>query len=103
MKGKYIMKKPKPVQPFKSLEEETDFWDTHDLSAVVKNPKISISKLLLLEPKKEVVMTLRVQKSVKEKIENLAKIKGLNVTTLARMWLIEKLTEEESVKKHSQV
>src|SRR3990172_1020664 len=95
MKGKYIMKKPKPVQPFKSLEEDTDFWDTHDLSAVIKNPKISISKLLLLEPKKEVVMTLRLQKSVKDKIERLAKVKGLNLTTLSRMWLIEKLKDAE--------
>jgi hypothetical protein len=40
-------------------------------------------------------MTLRVQKVVKDKIENLARRKGLNSATLSRMWLIEKLTEVE--------
>lgn len=89
------MKRPKPIKPFKTLEEEANFWDTHDVSELFKNPKTPLSKLLSLEPKKEVVMTLRVQKAVKDKIENLARRKGLNSATLSRMWLIEKLTEAE--------
>ncbi len=98
------MKKPKPIKPFRNLDQEAKFWNTHDLGKILEDPETPISKLLLIEPKKEVMMTLRVQKSVKDKIEKLAKIKGLNLTTLSRMWLIEKLTEEEEVlKKHSKV
>ena len=89
------MNRPKPIKPFKTLEEEANFWDTHDLSAVFKDPKTPLSKLLEIEPKKEVIMTLRVQKVVKEKIDKLAKVKGLNPSTLSRMWLIERLTKEE--------
>lgn len=91
------MKRPKPIKPFKTLEEEAKFWDTHDVSKIFKNPKTSLSELLSLEPKKEVVMTLRVQKVVKDKIDKLAKTKGLNPTTLSRMWLVERLTKEEGL------
>jgi len=89
--------KIKTIKPFKNLEEEARFWDTHDISSAVKNPKISLSKLLSMEPKKEVVVTVRIQKAVKEKIESYARQKGLNPATLSRMWLIEKLHEVEKI------
>lgn len=91
------MTKIKPIRPFKSLEEEANFWDTHDVSRIFKNPKISLSELLSLEPKKEVVMTLRVQKVVKDKIDKAAKTRGINPATLSRMWLVERLTKEEGL------
>lgn len=87
--------KVKPIKPFKTLEEEANFWDTHDLSKVIKNPKTPLSKLDLLEPRKEVVMTLRLQKSVKKRIDYCARQKGINPATLSRMWLIEKLQEAD--------
>ena len=90
------MKRPKPIKPFKTLEEEANFWDTHDTSKIFENPKISVSELLELEPKKDVVMTVRVQKAVKDRIEKMARIKGVNSTTLSRMWLIERLIKEDS-------
>ena len=31
------------------MDEEAEFWDTHDLSEVSKNPKVSISKLAKLK------------------------------------------------------
>jgi len=91
------MKSPKPIKPFKTLEEEANFWDTHDVSKIFKNPKISLSELLSLEPKKEVIMTLRVQKVVKDKIDKAAKTRGINPATLSRMWLVERLTKEEGL------
>jgi len=96
-----MIKRPKPIKPFRTLDEEAEFWDTHDLSKIIKNPKTPLSELLSIEPKKEVVLTLRLQKTVKNKINKLARIKGINPATLARMWLIEKLLEEENSKKHS--
>lgn len=39
------MRKIKPIKPFKSLDEEANFWDTHDTSKIFKNPKTPISKL----------------------------------------------------------
>ena len=45
------MKKIKPIKPFKNLEDEANFWDTHDTSEIFKNPKVSLSKLTKLKIK----------------------------------------------------
>ncbi|OGG07205.1 hypothetical protein A3D05_01640 [Candidatus Gottesmanbacteria bacterium RIFCSPHIGHO2_02_FULL_40_24] len=89
------MNKPKPIKPFKTVEEEAKFWDTHDITKLMKNPKTPLSKLLPLEKEKQTVLTVRLQKSVKNKLEQVAKSKGINPSTLSRMWLIEKLYEIE--------
>jgi len=83
--------RPKPIPPFKTLEEEANFWDTHDLSLIFKNPKTSLSKLPLLEKEKTDTLVVRLQKKLKDRLERVARSKGLNISTLARMWLVEKL------------
>lgn len=85
--------KPKPIPPFKTLDEEADFWDTHDTSALFVNPKTPLSELPLLETEKEDSLTVRLQKSVKSKLARIARAKGISVGTLSRMWLIEKLSQ----------
>lgn len=85
------MRRLKPIKPFKTLEEEAEFWDTHDVSAIFRNPKTPLTKLLRFESEKQEIMTLRLQKSVKSKLENIAHSMGMNPSTLARIWLIEKL------------
>ena len=92
----HIMKKakfvrPKSIPPFKTLDEEADFWDTHDWSPIFKNPKTPLSKLPLLEKEKEDILTVRIQHSIKERLTKAARVKGINPTTLARMWIIERL------------
>jgi predicted phosphatase len=82
--------RPDPIPPFKTLDEEADFWDTHDLSEFGKVP---LMKLPLLENEKEESLTVRLQKSVKMKLTRVARSKGINVGTLTRMWLIEKLSQ----------
>lgn len=81
----------KPIKPFKTLDEEAEFWDTHDVSAIFANPQTPLSSLPLIEKEKEEMLTIRIQKSIKTKITKLAHSKGINPTTLARMWLIEKV------------
>lgn len=85
--------KPKPIPPFKTLDEEAKFWDTHDVSALFDYPNTPLTKLPLLETEKEESLTVRVQKSVKVKLMRVARAKGVNVGTLTRMWLIEKLSQ----------
>lgn len=89
------MNKPKPIKPFKSLDEEAKFWDNHDISKLMENPDTPLSKLLPLDQEKQEIMTLRLQKSVKGKIDKIARAKGINPSTLSRMWLIEKVQEHE--------
>lgn len=85
------MNRPKPIKPFKTLDEEADFWDTHDTSLLFNNPGFPLDKLPLLEVEKEEALTVRLQKSVKKKLTSIARRKGIGPTTLARMWIIEKL------------
>lgn len=43
--------KIKPIKPFKTLEEEAKFWDSHDTSEIFRNPKVLLSKLTKLKNK----------------------------------------------------
>ena len=80
MKGGIIMNKQKPIKPFKSLEEEAKFWDTHDITKLMENSNTPLSKLLPLDAEKQEVMTLRLQKSVKGKIDIIGQsIRGMAV------------------------
>lgn len=88
------MNKPKPIKPFKNLEEEANFWDTHDVTELIKDNKTALSSLPLIEREKEETITIRLQKSVKEELRTIAQQKGINPSTLSRMWIIEKLQEQ---------
>lgn len=85
------MTRPKPNKPFKTLDEEADFWDTHDTSALFSNPNFPLMDLPLLEPEKEEVLSIRIQRLVKEKLTQIARSRGIGATTLARMWILERL------------
>ena len=61
------------MPPFKTLDEEANFWDTHDLSEFGTVP---LMNLPLLESEKEESLTLRLQKSVKVKLTKVARAKG---------------------------
>ena len=85
------MKRKKEIIPkFKSLEEEANFWDTNsfaDYWGEFKDVKVIID----LKKPKDDTLIVRLQKGFRNQLEKIARSKGLNVSTLARMWLIEKL------------
>jgi len=88
------MKRPKPIKPFKSLDEEAYFWDTHDFSALFDKPKTPLYDLPRIKEDKGEIMTIRVEKSLKKAIKKVAKAKGINQATISRMWIIEGLRKE---------
>lgn len=92
------MYKPKPIKPFKTLDDEADFWDTHDTSPLFINPKTPLEELPLMDPEKIDTLTIRMQRSVKEDLSKEAWAKGISVSTLARMWLIERVAIEKAQK-----
>jgi len=89
MKKKEINKKSK-IPEFKSLEEEAEFWDTHDFIDFEDETEDVEIIWEVDKPRKE-TLVLRVQKDIKDKLKKVARQKGLNTSTLARMWLMEKL------------
>lgn len=91
-KGDWFMKKKKinKIPTFKTIEEEAKFWDTHSFADYWSELKDVDLAVELHKPKEE-TLVLRLQKNVKDRLERVAKQKGLNVSALARMWLMERL------------
>lgn len=75
-----------------SYEEEAKWWDSHDLGDYWDEME-EVDIVFDLKKPKEKTLVVRLQEDVKNRIEKIAQRKGLNVSTLARMWLLEKLRQ----------
>ena len=83
--------KPKePIPEFKTIQEEAEFWDTHDVGEYLNDFERIDVELQLEKPKEENIV-VRVQKPIKDRLERIARRKGLNISSLTRMWIMEKL------------
>ncbi len=85
-----MRKKKSRIPRFKSIEGEAKFWDTHSFADYwdeFENVEIIFD---LAKPKEETLI-LRLQKETKEKLEKEAKKKGLSTSSLARLWLTQRL------------
>lgn len=82
----------KPMPPFKTLEEEANFWDNHDITEDIdENTKIGFHKA----PKTD-TLTIRFDTQDIQKLRKEAFQLGIGPTTLARMWVREKLKQERA-------
>ena len=93
MKKKNITKKKFKFPDFSkmSYEEEANWWDTHDFTEFWDELE-DVDIVFELDKPRTESLVLRIQKDIKEKLQKIARSKGLNVSTLARMWLMEKLS-----------
>ena len=84
------MKKKNRIPKFKTYKEEVKFWDTHNITDFTDETE-DVDIIFELDKPRNETLIVRLQKDFKDKLEKTARTKGLNVSTLARMWLIEKL------------
>lgn len=75
-----------------SYEEEARWWDKHDFTEFWDELE-DVDIVVELDKPRDETIVLRVQKEVKDRLDKFAKGLGLNLSTLARMWLMEKLQE----------
>ena len=81
----------KPIPPFKTLEEEAHFWDTHSVV-----DKINQGTLVgFHKANKTHTITIRFQPEHLKILREKAIQVGIGPTTLARMWILEHLKEQE--------
>lgn len=85
-----MKKKKSRIPDFKTYEEEAHFWDTHDITDFEDETE-DVEIVFELDKPRNEMLVLRLQKNIKDKLERIARNHGLNVSTLARMWLMEKL------------
>ncbi len=78
------------IPKFKSLEEEAKFWDMHSVTDFEDETEDVEIVLDLAKPRTD-TLVLRIQKKLKDQLSKVAKKKGLNASTLARIWIAEKL------------
>ena len=76
------------IPEFANFQEEAEFWDTHDLSDYwdeLKPVKVKFAKNL------SEGITIRLDAKTLEELREQAHSKGIGPTTLARMWILERL------------
>ena len=86
------------IPAFASVEEEAAFWDTHDFTDFVAE-----SSLVQITVGQELAerLTLRLDHEDRQELVRRAKAKGVGPSTLARIWLKERLTQEAEAERHS--
>lgn len=77
----------KPIKPFKTLEEEANFWDTHSIVDKIDEGTLAGFH----QANKTHTITIRFQPKYLQVLREKAFNLGIGPTTLARMWLMEKL------------
>ncbi len=90
-------KTQKQIPDFTSIEEEAEFWDTHDFTDYeheLEPVEFEIAKPL----KSTWMLSIRLDKETFDALQSIAKPKGLGASTLARMWI---LAELERVRKNA--
>jgi hypothetical protein len=80
------------IPNFTSREEEAKWFDTHDLAEYWDELEPVDIEFALEKPKEENIV-VRLQKPIKERLEQVARRKGLNTSSLTRMWIMEKLQQ----------
>lgn len=86
------------IPAFHSIEEEAAFWDTHDFTdfAAESTPvQVAVGQDLAER------LTLRLDHTDRQQLVTLAREKGIGPSTLARMWLKERLRKEAEAEARS--
>ena len=90
MSNKSVVKKNK-IPSFKSYAEEAKFWDRHsttDFENEFRPVKVKLAKNL------SQAITVRFDPEALAKLSFQARDRGIGPTTLARMWVLERLKQE---------
>jgi hypothetical protein len=83
-----------PVPAVDSIEEEAEFWDTHDLTDLIKEGAEEIE--LVLGPDFGSPLPVRLAPNDRKELDRRAGDMGVEPSTLARMWIEERLKKVAS-------
>lgn len=78
------------IPAFQDIEEEAAFWDTHDVTEFVGNELTPVEGGDLADR-----LTVGLERADREALARRARAIGIGPSTLARMWLKERLRQED--------
>jgi hypothetical protein len=79
------------IPAFNSVEEEAEFWDTHDFTDFIEEStpvEITVGEALVKR------LTVRLDEGDSRELARRARSLGVSPSTLARIWLKERLSED---------
>ena len=79
------------IPSFANIEEEAEFWDTHDFTDFLEE---STPVEVAIGPELAERLTLRLEQRDRQQLIAFAREKGIGPSTLARMWIKERLRQE---------
>lgn len=88
-----MKKKKRTIPVFKNINEEAAFWDTHNITDF-KDEMKDVEMIFAIDKPHEETLVIRLRKDLKDHLKIQARTKGLSVSTLARMWLTDKVRSE---------
>lgn len=78
------------IPDFKTIEEEAEFWDTHD-STEFEDEFTEVEDVQFVMKTQKKPLTLRLEEQSLNELRKIAREKGIGPSTLARMWILERL------------
>ena len=93
------MARPQPqrnrIPDFASREEEAAFWDTHDITDYLDEFQVVDRRDVAVEENLSTGITVRLTPDMLYKLRRTAKQRGIGPSTLARMWIVERLHDTD--------
>lgn len=87
------MKKFKPIPKFKNIQQEAQFWDTHDTTDYMDWFKAEKTIFSNLKPSTESI-SIRLPSSLLANIKNIANKKDVPYQSLMKIFLSERIKQE---------
>jgi predicted DNA binding CopG/RHH family protein len=83
------------IPQFATLQEESDFWDTHDSTDYLDETTEIDVTFVDARPRKTQI-SLRLDPDTITRLKAVARQRGVGYQTLIRMWVLERLRQESS-------
>ncbi|HLV98344.1 MAG TPA: CopG family antitoxin [Ktedonobacterales bacterium] len=82
------------IPHFKTIEEEAAFWDRHD-STEFEDEFVEVDDVKFVKASPKKAITVRLEQDSLDDLRKLAREKGIGPSTLARMWILERLRGQD--------
>lgn len=90
-----MARKLKPIPQFKTIQEEAEFWDTHDSTEYAwKEAKVEFAKPLkhtFIPSEERQVISIDLAPKVLKKMKKLSEKMQISPSELARVWITERI------------